>query len=87
MFIRRPFLYMAWAYGLMGGLGATLVITIVCTLVHTKLQELIMLYYGGHLAGLNYPIIGVATLGVAITICLSGTGIALVRQKRKLLDG
>ena len=87
MFIRRPFLYVAWAYGLMGGFGATLVIAIVCTLVHTKLQELITLYYGGNLAGLNYPIIGVATLGVAITICLSGTGIALFRQKRKLLDG
>ncbi len=87
MFIRRPFLYTAWAYGLLGGFGATLVIAIVCTLVHTKLQELITLYYGGNLAGLNYLIIGVATLGVAVTICLSGTGIALVRQRRKLLDG
>ena len=87
MFIRRPFLYTAWAYGLMGGLGATLVIAIVSTLVHAKLQELITLYYGENLAGLNYLIIGVATLGVAVKICLLGTGIALVRQRKKLLDG
>ena len=86
IFIRRPFLYTAWAYGLMGGFGAALVIVIVCTLVHTKLQGLITLYHGGHLAGLNYPIISAATLGSAIVICLSGTGIALVRQQKRLSD-
>ena len=87
MFIRRPFLYTAWAYGLMGGLGATLVIAIISTLVHAKLQELITLYYGENLASLNYLIIGVATLSIAVTICLSGTGIALVRQRKRLLEG
>ena len=86
IFIRRPFLYTAWAYGLMGGFGAALVIVIVCTLVHTKLQGLITLYHGGHLAGLNYPIISAVTLGSAIVICLSGTGIALVRQQKRLSD-
>ena len=86
MFIRRPFFYTAWAYGLTGGFGATLVIAIVSTLVHAKLQELITLYYGESLASLNYLIIGVVTVGVAVKICLLGTGIALVRQRKKLLD-
>ena len=86
IFVRRPFLYTAWTYGLMGGFSATFVIVIVCTLVHTKLQELIMLYHGGHLAGLNYLIISAATLGSSIVICLLGTGIALVRQQKKSSD-
>lgn len=85
IYIRRPFLYTAWAYGLMGGLGAALVTVIVSTSVHAKLRELIMLYHGGTLADLNYLIIVVAILGTAIIICLSGTGIALAKQKKKLM--
>ena len=85
IFIRRPFLYRAWAYGLMSGVGATVTIVIVSTLMHVKLQKLIMLYHGGKLAELDYFMISAATLIATIIICLSGTAIALAKQKKKLL--
>ena len=85
IFIRRPFLYTAWIYGLIGGVSATLAIAVVGTLVHAKLQRLVMLYHGESLPELNYFIIAVATLGSAIVICLSSVAIALIRQKKKLL--
>ena len=85
IFIRRPFLYTAWAYGVIGGVGATLAIAVVGTLLHAKLQQLIMLYHGAELAQLNYFIIAVATLASAIVICLLSVAIALSRQKKKLL--
>ncbi|MXX99014.1 MAG: FtsX-like permease family protein [Gammaproteobacteria bacterium] len=85
IFIRRPFLYTAWIYGFIGGVCATLAIAIVGTLVHAKLQRLVILYHGESLPELNYFIIAVATLASAIVICLASVAIALIRQKKKLL--
>jgi len=84
IFIRRPFLYTACGYGLMGGLGATIVIVAVSTVVHTKLQALVSAYHGGTLADLNYFTMMVMTMAAAIFTCLLGTAIALLRQQRQL---
>jgi cell division transport system permease protein len=79
-FIRRPFLYTGFWYGLSGGVISWLLITISLWLLSGPINQLATLYDSNYaLAGLDLPS-SLALLGASILLGLGGSWLAVTRH-------
>ncbi|MCB1737170.1 MAG: cell division protein, partial [Gammaproteobacteria bacterium] len=83
-FIRRPFLYGGIWYGLLGGLGAWIVVSIGMSVIDAPVQQLTHLYQSGYqLRGLGFGGgIGLLLLGGTLGWC--GAWLAVGRHLRAI---
>jgi len=83
-FIRRPFLYMGFFYGIAGGLMAALTVALSLSLIASPTRALAELYGSGFdLAGLTVPQT-LLLLGSGAVLGWAGAGIAAARHLRAI---
>jgi cell division transport system permease protein len=83
-FIRRPFLYLGFWYGLLGAIGAGALIALTLILLREPVATLASLYGSQfRLAGLSLPEVGVL-LGAGATLGFVGAGLATARHLRAI---
>ena len=79
-FIRRPFLYVGCWYGLLGGIGAWLFVSLALLLVQGPVSRLAVLYHTQlHLSGLGASAL-LALLGGSLCLGLLGSWVAVGRH-------
>ncbi len=82
-FIRRPFLYLGFLQGLLGGLVALLVSTLTLTLLAEPIRELIALYHSNPLESLmNWKVATLLLIGGAVL----GWAASLITTTRHLIS-
>jgi cell division transport system permease protein len=83
-FIRRPFLYLGFCYGLSGGLMAALLISLSLVLIASPVSSLASLYGSGYeLSGLTVGETGLLLAGGAV-LGWAGAGLAAARHLRAI---
>jgi cell division transport system permease protein len=83
-FIRRPFLYLVFCYGLLGAIGAGLLIALTLILLREPVATLASLYGSQfRLAGLSLSELGVL-LGAGTALGFVGAGLATARHLRSI---
>ena len=83
-FIRRPFLYTGFWYGLAGGVAAIALVMLATSMLAGPVSELAGLYGGGwRLAGLDLAETG-ALVGTGVSLGLLGSWVASARHLRRI---
>jgi len=83
-FIRRPFLYLGFCYGLAGGLLATIAIALTLSLITSPARALAQLYGSNFsLVGLSGPQIALLLTGGAL-LGWAGAGVTTARHLRAI---